>query len=114
MEYAEGAWYYPDSFPFSAGYRVKFEKATVVFDSNKEPSVTVYTNDDGIVIPEFEQKGEEKSQSKGNISSLKGYYNELKYFIDKIKTNQPVKTAPLSEGVLTLKLALRQIEEADK
>lgn len=114
MAYAEGAWYYPDSFPFSAGYRIRFEKATAVFDSNKEPSVTVYTNDNGIVIPEFEGKSEQNSQSKGNISSLKGYYNELKYFIDKVKTNQPVKTAPLSEGVMTLELALRQIEEADK
>ena len=114
MVCAEGAWYYPDSFPFSAGYRVKFEKATAVFDSGKDPSVTVYTNDEGIVIPEFDSQSGQKSQSKGNISSLKGYYNELKYFINRIKTNQPIETAPLSEGVLTLKLALRQIEEADK
>ncbi|MFO7612661.1 MAG: Gfo/Idh/MocA family oxidoreductase, partial [Clostridia bacterium] len=48
---AEGAWDYPSAFPFCMEYRVKFEKATVVYSSANTPALVVYTADGRILAP---------------------------------------------------------------
>ncbi len=104
----EACWDYPDCFPFQSGFRVKLEKATVVLNNGK---LTVYPIDgepfDPEIIPAF--VGEVEGI---NISSLGGYYNELKHFLDTIKNDEAVTIAPLSEAVASLKLDFKEVELA--
>ena len=103
----EGCWDYPQDFPFTAGFRVKFEKATAVLDSN---GLNVYYNDGGVYKPEIKPEFEGENNIGGNLSSLGGYYNELKYFVEKITNGEPLLIAPLSEGVKSVKLILKELE----
>ena len=103
----EGCWDYPVDFPFAANYRVKFEKATVVHDAN---GLRVYYKDGGQFKPEIIPSFEGTNDIGGNLSSLGGYYDELKYFVDKITAGEPLLIAPLSEGVKSVELALKEIK----
>ncbi len=109
---AEVCWDYPSSFPFCMEYRVKFEKATVVFNSSLNPSLIVYLKEGGSVVPELEKEFEGENNIGGNVSSLGGYYNELKYFIGRICEGKSIEIAPLTEGVKSVRLVLREIEIA--
>ena len=107
---AEGAWDYPPDFPFLMEYRVKFEKASVIFNAGNSPSLVVYPNEGGQVVPELKDELRKSNEVGGNISSLGGYYNELKYFTNRISNDLPIEVASLSEGVKSLELVLKEIE----
>jgi predicted dehydrogenase len=109
---AEGAWDYPPQFPFSMAYRVKFETATAVFDSSASPSLVIYPNEGGKTAPDLDKGFEGTGDAGGNISSLGGYFNELDYFTDRIMAGEPILTAPLSEGVKSLELVIKEIKLA--
>ncbi len=98
---------YPADFPFEAGFRVKFDKATVVWDAMK--GLTVYYKDGGVYNPEIKPAYEGSSDLGGNVSSLGGYYNELKYFVDKLNAGEELTIAPLDEGVKSVNLVLDEI-----
>ncbi len=102
----ESCWDYPADFPFTAGFCVKFERATVVNDAN---GLNVYLNDGGVIKPEIISEFTGDNEIGGNVSSLGGYYNELKYFVEKLTANEPLEVAPLSEGVKSVELALDEI-----
>ncbi len=106
----EACWDYPDNFPFTMAYRVKMEKATVVFNSTLNPSLIVYPGDGDPFTPELEKEFEAENDIGGNVSSLGGYYNELEYFIRKLQNNEELVLAPLSEGVKSAMLSLKEIE----
>ena len=101
----EACWDFPEDFEFDASFCVRFEKATFVFDSN---GFKVYYegggHEDVIIKNDFSGK----TDLGGNISDLGGYYNELKYFIDKISAGEEPVVAPLSEGVKTVLLMCAQ------
>lgn len=103
----EACWDYPNDFPFSMGFRIKFEQATAVLDSN---GLTVYLKNGGHMKPEIKPVFEGNNEIGGNLSSLGGYYNELKYFIDRLEADEPLTIAPLCEGVKSVELVLKEIE----
>jgi len=103
----ESCWDYPEDFPFTADYRIKFEKATVVYDAN---GVTVYPVGGGKIKPEIISEFTGNNDIGGNLSSLGGYYNELKYFVEKLNANEVPEIAPLCEGIKSVELALKEIE----
>ena len=103
----EGCWSYPADFPFTAAFRVMFDKATVVNDAN---GLCVYYKDGGSEKVELKASFEGNNDIGGNLSSLGGYYNELKYFIDKLNAGETPVVAPLDEGVKSVNLALAEID----
>ena len=109
---AEGCWDYPASFPFSMGFRFCFENATAIFDSGNQP-LTVYWQDGEAETPSFGSTvASESAASKaagGNISSLGAYYNELKYFTERVAAKAPIKMATLEDSVRSVELVLREI-----
>lgn len=109
---AEVCWDYPGSFPFCMEYRIKFEDATAVFNSSLNPSLTVYLKSGGSIVPELEKEFEGDNNIGGNLSSLGGYYNELKYFARRLTENKPIEVAPLREGIQSVLLVLKEIELA--
>lgn len=108
----EACWDYPEAFPFEMYYRIKFEEATIVFSSSASPSLVVYPKTGGRIVPELEKEFESENDIGGNVSSLGGYYNELKYFTDRLKASEQPSIATLAESVKSVELVLTEIEKA--
>ena len=101
----EGTWDLPASYPFTATFRVVFEKA-VVENAN---GLKLYT-DNGVSEIKIEKKellGE--AYKGGNVSDLGGYYNELVYFCEKARKGEPIEKATLFNGVSSLEFLLKEL-----
>ena len=105
----EGGWGFSQEFPFSMSFRVQFEKAAAVLDAN---GLTVYCNHGEVLKPELKEEFQGNSEIGGNVSSLGGYYNELKVFIGCLEQGKEITRAPLCEGVKSMELVLKEIETA--
>ena len=105
----EAGWDYPASFPFDAGFRVKFEKAAVVLNAGE---LTVYPQEGEPYHPQLAEEFQGDNDIGGNISSLGGYYNELKYFVEGLKGEHPLEVATVAEAVKSVRLVKREIEAA--
>ena len=102
----EGTWALPTTYPFTAGFRVVFEKGTV---ENAGGKFMLY-NDEGaseIVIEKVEVKGE--GYAGGNVSDLGGYYKELLYFCQRAAKGEPVERATLADAAASLKFLLKEV-----
>ena len=106
----EGGWDFPQTFPFSATYRVKLEKATVILDNAGK--LTVYPNEGEPFVPELAPEFESKEDLGGNVSSLGGYYNELKYFVEGLQGKNDLSVATLEEAIESVRLVKRELESA--
>lgn len=104
----QAGWDYPAAFPFTATYRVKLEKATIV----NQGGVTVYPNDGEPFRPAMEEEYQGNNEIGGNISSLGGYYNELKYFVEGLQGKNDLSVATVSEAVKSVQLVLKEMEIA--
>ena len=105
----EAGWNYPADFPFTADFRVKFEKATAVLSGG---ALTVYPNGGGTVTPKLSEEFQGDNNIGGNISSLGGYYNELKYFVEGLLGKNDLSVATVAEAVASVKLVKKEIEAA--
>lgn len=105
----EAGWNYPADFPFTADFRVMFEKATVTLSGGV---VTVYPVEGGSFNPEIAAEFEGTNDIGGNVSSLGGYYNELKYFVEGLQGKNDLSIATLSEGIASVRLVRKEIEIA--
>ena len=101
----EGTWGLPTPYPFTATFRVVFEKATVEYAGGK---LTVY-DEAGAREIAIEKTRLEGGAAGGNISDLGGYYNELVYFTDRAKAGLPVEKATLADGVASLAFVRKEI-----
>lgn len=109
----EGGWDYPSGFPFEMEYRVRFERATVTFSSARSPSLLVYEENGTVLEPVLEKSFiSESSELGGNISSLGGYFNEIRYFLECLKQGREPVIAPLEEGIKSFRLTMKELEAA--
>ena len=53
-------------------------------------------------------------QAGGNISSLGGYYNEVKYFVDCVKSGRAPKTATAEDARDAVATVFREMASAQK
>ena len=104
----QAGWDYPASFPFTATFRVKFEKATVVHNGG----ITVYPNEGEPFQPKMEEEFQGDNDIGGNVSSLGGYYNELKYFVEGLQGKNDLSVATVAEAVKSIQLVLKEVEAA--
>ena len=105
----EAGWNYPSTYPFTAGFRVNFEKAAVVLDGS---GLTVYPYEGDPFQPDLREEFQADNNLGGNVTTLGGYYNELKYFIDGLHGEHAMDVATLAEAIQSVKLAKREIELA--
>ena len=105
----ESGWDYPADFPFTADFRVKFEKATVIGGGGV---VNVYPVGGAAYQAELEEEFQGDNDIGGNISSLGGYYNELKYFVEGLQGKNDLSVATVSEAIKSVQLVKREIEAA--
>lgn len=107
---AEGCWDYPDCFPFSMSFRIKFEKATVTYKSGEK--LMVYPESGEAYEPQLEQMRTEDIESGINFSNQGAYTNELSFFADMVSKGVKQEIASLSEAAKSVVLALKEIEAA--
>lgn len=105
----ESGWDYPADFPFTADFRVKFEKATVIGGGGV---VNVYPAGGAAYQAELEEEFQGDNEIGGNISSLGGYYNELKYFVEGLQGKNDLSVATVSEAIKSVQLVKREVEAA--
>ena len=101
----EGTWGLPTTYPFTASFRVVFEKAVAEYAGGK---LTVF-DDAGVREVTIEKTQLAGSVAGGNISDLGGYYNELLYFTNRAKAGLPADKATLADGVASLKFVRKEI-----
>ena len=105
----EAGWDYPATFPFTADFRVEFEKATVIGGGGV---VNVYPMEGEAYQAQLEEEFQGDNDIGGNVSSLGGYYNELKYFVEGLQGKNDLSVATVSEAVKSVQLVKREIEAA--
>jgi len=105
----ESGWDYPADFPFTADFRVKFDKATVIGGGGV---VNVYPLGGAAYQAELEEEFQGDNEIGGNISSLGGYYNELKYFVEGLQGKNDLSVATVSEAIKSVQLVKREVEAA--
>ncbi len=115
---AEGCGDYPEGFPFTMSYIVKFDQATAVFDASAAPTLVVYTKNGGKIIPVVEHalnnQLEHNMNGQLNITNMSAYYNELKYFVQSLTNGTPLAISPLAEAVRSARLVWQEIQLCQK
>lgn len=103
---AEASWDYPGGFPFTATYRVKFERAAITLESNG--TVAVYLEGGDKFLPNL---GTKMEMSMGiNVSDMRPYYNEIHFFINNILTNSNHEVATLRDSIASFRLVKKEQE----
>lgn len=105
---AEGSWDYPKNLPFSQTFRVKLEKAAVIFD--EKGTLTVYPAEGEAIVPQLRAKCE--MDMNINVSDMGPYLNELHYFVQMILQNNKDGIACLSEAAASFRLAKKELDLA--
>ncbi|HZZ57807.1 MAG TPA: Gfo/Idh/MocA family oxidoreductase [Opitutaceae bacterium] len=110
---AEGGWNYPEKWGFRMAFQALFEEACVDFDSGRSPTLTVTAAGREAEPLPFDVPASGRSAGgEGNIASLGGYFNELKYFVDRIVSGQAPAQATVADARNSLAVVLAEIESA--
>ena len=94
---AEAAWY-DAPLPFSMSYRAVFEKGIIEY---KNGILTLYHQSGETLVIDIHH---EPINSQFNINEAGGYYNEIEYFLNCVKTNHSPEVITPQESVECLKL----------
>lgn len=105
----EAGWDYPAEFKFNAGFRVKLQNATVLYQDN---ILTVYPDSGKAFQPQLEKYIGKSAGVKGNISNLDGYYDELKYFVEGLQGKNDLSESSLTEAVQSVRLVHKNVNAA--
>lgn len=110
---AEGGWNYPSQWGFQMGFEAIYENAVIEFNSRVSPTLMI-TEKSGERRPMAFASPKVKSAggTKGNISSLGGYFNELNYFIDCIERGRHPEIATPAQGAGSVRTVLAEIKSA--
>ena len=110
---AEGSLYLAPGFPFHMALLVACEKATIRFDSGAAPTLVIYPFEGGSFAPALpEPKVGVSSEPQGNIGSLGGYYNEIKYLLDCLEAGRKPGVVTPQEARESVRFSLAVAESA--
>lgn len=104
----EGTWGLPESYPFTATFRVVFENATV---ENAGAGLMCYDKNGAHEIKIEKKILGGDSYAGGNISDLGGYYNELLYFCNCAINGEKTDKATLPDAVQSLEFILKELNQ---
>lgn len=94
--HTRGDWTLNGDQGFRMYYHVNFEKANIEFD---EGVIRVYPNGSSSFIPKFPKEG--------------GHYREIKYFIEALLNNIPIRTAAPESTMTTIRIAEAEVKSAN-
>lgn len=105
----EASWDYPTCFPFSAEVNVEFEKATAVCVTGQP--LKIYEESGMVVTPELPASPDVGNVfEKYNVKDVRGYFEELTYFIEQLEKGEPIVRASLTEAVRSFELVMKEID----
>ncbi len=111
---AEGGWDYPTHYGFRMAFEAIFEDAVIRYDSSATPMLQLIAADQAPVALKVEMPssvGTSKT-GEGNIASLGGYYNELKYFVTCLQAGHAPKTVTIAQARESVRVLLAELESA--
>jgi predicted dehydrogenase len=110
---ASGGWNYPAQWGFQMGFEAIYERAVVEYDSRAATPLMI-TEGDGARRPMAftPPKVASANGNGGNISSLGGYFNELRYFIDCLERDEHPAIATPAQGAESVRTVLAEIRSA--
>jgi predicted dehydrogenase len=108
---SEAGWSCAD--PFEMRFRAVFEKGVLLYSSRSQP-LTLFRpgKPPQPVALRAEKSGE--AGAGGNISDIRAYYSELKYFIENIKRGRMPQVAGFEDARASLALVLREMRIASR
>ena len=104
----EGTWGLPDSYPFTATFRVMFKNATLEAVGGK---LLCYTNA-GVTELKLEKRDMKANYKGGNISDLGAYFTELLYFCEHAAAGLDIDKATLTDAAESLEFVLDELSGA--
>jgi predicted dehydrogenase len=110
---AEGSLVLAPGFPFNMALLVACEKATIRFDSAASPSLVVYPFQGATYAPPLPSPDiGASSENLGNIGSLGGYFNEIKYYLDCLEAGRTPEVVTPESARDSVRLSLAVAESA--
>ena len=104
---AEGSLALAPDFPFNMALLVACEKATIKFDMAADPALMVYPFEGEAFAPEVPEPGVGlASDAGGNLASLGGYFNEIRYFVDCVKAGKKPEIVTPQTGREAVRICL--------
>lgn len=105
VAHLEGGWNLPNHTPFRMTFRAIFEGGAVFMENGP---MTIYQNGREPIVPEFKKM---EAQGGGNLSDLGGYYLELEYFVDHIRSGRPLEVVTPQTSRESLAVVLDEIAQ---
>ncbi len=102
----EGGWNLPSNAPFKMAFRAVFERGLVNMDAGP---LTIFEEGKDPVVPELPKMA---VNTGGNIGDLGGYYFELKYFYEHLKSGEPLTRITPQSSRASLAATLEEIRQA--
>ncbi len=110
---AEGGWNYPGQWGFRMTFEAIFERSVVEFDSAAKPTLTIVEGrKQRRPLPYQNPKVGNSRGGGGNISSLGGYFNELKYFVDCLEASREPEISTPEQAADSVRTVLAEIKSA--
>ena len=110
---AEGILHLKKDFPFNMNMLIQLDKASIKLNLADSPSLVVYLEDGGEIVPELPKvEVGQSTETSGNISDLGGYFLELKYFIDCVKAGKKPEILTPEDAMLAVKVCLAAIKSS--
>jgi len=111
---SEGGWNYPSKWGFQMAFQAVYEKAVLDFDSANGKGLMICQGNEEPAPMEVSKPDTGSSQSgEGNVSDLGGYFNELQYFTNCLKTGKKPEIATLQEARDAVAMALKEVAIAE-
>ncbi len=107
----EGCWDVSTALPFQSGYRACFEKATVEYDGARQTPLIIYGEDGSITQQKPEVEDIPCDAAGINLSDVRPYFEEDRYFMDCLVKNRPIEKADLADGIASARLGCRILKE---
>lgn len=110
---AEGGWNYPEKWGFQMAFQAILERATIDFDCNTSPTLTITPVDgERKPLPFAAPSVGESTAAGGNVSSLGGYFNELEAFIRTLEAGGRPTIATGEQALQSLEVVFAEIKSA--
>jgi len=114
---AEGGWDYPARWGFQMAFQAVFENGAVEFDSTRggagEATLTgVFGDGEREALPFEKASAGDSKAGIGNVSDLGGYFNELRYFIDRLAAGEHPQEATGAQARESLRVVEAEIASA--
>ncbi len=106
---AVGVWDLPMDYPFDMCFRVKFERATAVYEKGV---LTLYLPDGTNRVIQAANEVNIEQSPEINVANVGAYEREIKEFTDYVKGVKGARIAPLCEAVSSARLVWKEIELA--